>query len=100
MQRREYVFEESMKVLKGGESVAISISTTSAQSAAILTTNVIVYSAVACWLRQGADPTAVSDGTDQYLPAEVQMRLVDITPGNKLAFKAGASGTVYLTQGA
>lgn len=100
MQRREYVFEESMKVLNGGESVAISISTTSAQSAAILTTSVVVYSTVECWLRQGSNPTAVSDGTDQYLPAETQMRLVDITPGNKLAFKAGASGTVYLTQGA
>ena len=100
MSRREYVFEESMKVLNGGTSVAISISTTSAQSAAILTNSIVVYATVACWLRQGSNPTALSDGTDQYLPAEVQMRLVDITPGNKIAFKAATSGTVYLTQGA
>lgn len=97
MSRREYVFEESMKVLKGGESQAVSISTTSAQSTAILSSRVVVYATVECWFRQGSDPTALATGVDQYLPAGVQMRLCDITPGNKLAFKAGSSGTVYIT---
>ena len=97
MQRREFVFEESMKVLNGGESQAVSVSTTSAQSAAILGSRVVVYSTVECWLRQGSNPTALSTGVDQYLPAGVQMRLCDITPGNKLAFKSSTSGTVYIT---
>lgn len=97
MQRREFVFEESMKVLNGGESQAVSISTTSAQSAAITTNRVVVYATVECWFRQGSNPTALSTGVDQYLPAGVQMRLVDIKPGNKLAFKAASSGTVYIT---
>ena len=86
-----------MKVMNGGESAAISISTTSAQTSVIKSTTAVVYATVECWLRQGANPTALSDGTDQYLPAGVQMRMVDITPGNKLAFKAASSGTVYIT---
>lgn len=86
-----------MKVLNGGESQSVSISTTSAQSTAITTNRVVVYATVECWFRQGSNPTALSTGVDQYLPAGVQMRLVDIKPGNKLAFKAASSGTVYIT---
>ena len=100
MQRREHVFEESMKVLNGGTSYAISISATSAQSAAILNDNAVAYSTVDCWIRQGTNPTALANGTDQFLPGLVQMRLVDIEPGNKIAFVAGGAGTVYLTPGA
>ena len=100
MQRRDYVFEESIKVLNGGESAAVSISASSAQSAALLTNRVVIYSTVACWIRQGSNPTALSNGTDQYIPAETMMRLTDITPGNKIAFIAGSAGTVYITPGA
>ena len=100
MQRREYIFEESMKVLNGGTSAAVSISATSAQSAVIATNRVVLYSTVACWIRQGADPTALGNGTDQFIPAETMMRLTDITPGNKLALIAGGAGTVYITPGA
>lgn len=52
-------------------------------------------------MRQGSNPTAVSDGTDQILPANNWVRLENLTIGNKLAFKtASGSGTVYLTNGA
>ena len=100
MQRREYIFEESMVSLTGGQSSAVSVSGTSAQSAAITTGRAVLYSTTDVFFRQGADPTAVATGADQILPANSLMRLVDITNGNKLAFKtAGTTGTVYITPG-
>ncbi len=41
-----------------------------------------VVSTVACFVRQGTNPTALSDGTDQYLPANVPMRLTGFTGGS------------------
>jgi len=82
----------------GGKSQAVSVSTTSAQSAAISEGVVNVYSTVDVFFRQGVNPTALSDGTDQFLPAGLLITISGITVGNKLAFKAASSGTVYLTR--
>lgn len=94
------VQEISIVVDDGGRSQAISISSTSAQSAVINTNSVLVTPTVDVFVRQGANPTALSDGTDILLLASTSYRLA-VTPGKKLAFKtSSATGTVYLTQGA
>lgn len=81
----------------GGGSQALSISTTSAQSAAITTGSVNIYSTVDCFVRQGTSPTATSDGTDQFIPGGLLIRISGIKSGSKLAFKALQTGTVYIT---
>lgn len=98
------VFEHSINVLEGGQSSKISISTSSAQSATFTFPNmpqgyVLITPDVPCFVRQGVNPTAVSDGTDQYLPANTIYRAF-VNSGNKLAFiTASGTGNVYLTPG-
>lgn len=83
-----------------GLSQALSISSTSAQSAVINAGSVVVTPTVDCFVRQGSNPTAVSDGTDMFLLGSVSYRL-SLPRGNKLAFKTtAASGTAYITPGA
>lgn len=100
--------EVTMNVLTGGQSHSVAISSTSAQSNALGTAvanpgglDAVVTPSVDCFVRQGANPTALSDGTDQFLVAGNSYRLSGIVGGNKLAFKTtAASGTVYITPGA
>lgn len=82
----------------GGNSQLISVSTTSAQSAAITEGTVNIYSTVDVFVRQGVSPVALSDGTDQFVPAGLLIRISGIVSGSKLAFKSASSGTVYLTR--
>ncbi len=92
--------EVSLVADSGGLSQAVALSTTSAQTAVLNCNYVLVELTAAGFYRQGANPTALSDGTDQYLAANVKYR-VNITPGNKLAFKlATGTGTAYVTPGA
>lgn len=82
-----------------GKCQRISISGTSAQSAAIPSDNVLVYATTDCFVRQGSNPTALSDGTDQFVPAFSLFRL-SIRRGSHLAFiSTGGTGLVYLTPG-
>ncbi len=91
--------ETSLIIDAGGRSSSISISTTSAQSAASENGEAIFYSSVDCFVRSGANPTALSDGTDMFVVAGNQYR-VRFAPGHKLAFKtASGTGTVYFTPG-
>lgn len=93
-----HVAPQSFQVSTGGTSQAVSVSTTSAQSTAINSPTAMLYSTVDVFLRQGSNPTAVADGTDQILPAFTLVRAYKITVGNKLAFKtASGTGTVYIT---
>ncbi len=100
------VRQVSVKATAGGDSTSVAISGASAQSAALTNAapnanqqvDVLVWSTVDCFFRHAADPTALSDGTDQFLGAGVHYRISGITPGNKLAFKTtGAAGTVYIS---
>jgi hypothetical protein len=89
--------ELNLVARSGGASETVAISSTSAQSSAIASGAVDVYATVECFFRQGPDPTALSDGTDQFLPATKLTRIV-LEKGNKLAFKTtAASGSAYLT---
>lgn len=100
------VFEHSINTLTGGQSSKVSISTTSAQSAtfgaatdAVPNQYVLVTPDVTCFMRQGVNPTAVSDGTDQIILANTTYRTF-VNSGNKLAFiTASGTGNVYLTPG-
>lgn len=93
----------SMTASNGGLSQAVSISSTSAQSAVIPSTFCVVYATTDCWMRKGSNPTALSNGTDQFLPANALLRLDGFAPGgtDKIAFiTSSATGTVYITPGA
>jgi len=87
---------QAQKIAIGGTCQAVSISGTSAQSAAITAGVVHITPTVDCFVREAANPTAVSDGTDEFLlAAATQAKTVQY--GNKLAFKTtGAAGTVYI----
>lgn len=94
------MLQVSLVADEGGKSQALSISGTSAKSTAINAPYAVITVTTACFMRQGADPTATSDGTDLYLVPDTTYR-VNLTQGNKLAFKtSGASGTAYITPGA
>lgn len=93
--------EQSIEVLTGGQSESVAISSTSAQSAVINTGDVVIVSTVDCFIRQGTSPTALSDGTDQFILANVAFRLTGIVKGSKIAAKtSAASGTLYISPGA
>jgi hypothetical protein len=84
----------------GGRSQAVAISSTSAQSTALDAEYAVVTLTTAGFVRQGANPTATSDGTDIFLLADVTYRL-NIKRGNKLAIRtSGLTGTAYITPGA
>lgn len=95
------ILEASVLALAGGQSQALAISGTSAQSAAITTSFAKITPTVDCFFRAAANPTALADGTDDFLLGGVSYRIIGITSGHKLAFKtSGATGTVYITPGA
>lgn len=86
----------------GGISQKIAISGASAQSAAFMSGQPIyvnLYVDTDCFARCGANPTALSDGTDQFIPSGPLFRYGPIPIGYKLAFKTAAgSGFAYITQ--
>ena len=92
--------EVSIVIDDGGRSQALSISGTSAQSNVINSDYALVTLTTAAFVRQGTSPTAVVDGSDIYLLADITYR-VNLTRGNRLAFRtSGATGTAYITPGA
>lgn len=103
------ITEISMEILSGGQSQKVAISTASAATAAITAAQIptgrvvipaVVTPDVDCFVRRGAAPTAVSDGTDQLLKAGNAYRC-EMGLGDKLAFiTASGSGNVYFTPGA
>jgi hypothetical protein len=95
------VSESSIFANTGGTSQAVSISSVSAQSSAITDGFAVVTPTTDCFFRAGANPTALSNGTDQILLGGNTYRITNITSGHKLAFiTTSATGTVYITPGA
>lgn len=96
----QFVKDITVDASQGGTSELIAVSATNAQSEAISSGVAIVTPRVDVYMRQGADPEATADGSDQLLLANVAYR-VKLTPGNKLAFKAASdAGNVHLTPAA
>jgi acetyl-CoA acetyltransferase len=100
------ISEITIEITAGGTSQKLAISSTSAQSAAAAAAatenkgapiKYLVTPDVNCFVRKAANPTAVSDGTDQLLLANNTYR-VELMDGEKLAFiTTAASGSVYIT---
>ena len=86
--------------LPAGISQKITVTTSSAQTAAIAANSATIYSTVNVFVRQGTNPTAVADGTDQFIPADTFISLEGLTAGNKIAIIGEGSGTAYITPGA
>lgn len=83
-------------IAAGGTCQKIAISTTSAQSVSIPGVVVHVTPTTDCFVRDGSNPTALSDGTDHFLVANATQEF-RVTPGDKLAFVTSASsGSVYV----
>ena len=89
----------SINALTGGQSEKVTISSTSAQTAVINSTIATVTPSVDCFFRKGANPTALADGTDQILLGGNTYRIGGLVSGEKLAFIAVGSGSVYVTPG-
>lgn len=95
------VMPDSIQATSGGQSESVALSGTSAQSSAILSDRCTVFVTVDCFIRHGSNPTALSTGVDDIIPAGNKVRISGIIPGNKLAFiTGGATGTAYITPGA
>lgn len=106
------VTQVSIAALSGGQSSKVGASTTSAQSATIATSTaagqkgdpvkVVITCDAAVFMRYdpAGNPTAVADGTDQYLAANVPYR-TEVVGGGKFAFITGTgTANVYITPGA
>lgn len=92
------VSQESAHLYSGGQSQSVAVTTTSAQSTAISNSKTVVLcSTVDCFVRQATNPTALSNGTDQFLPAYTQLRYAGFVSGNKIAVIGTGSGTLYIT---
>lgn len=91
------VSQETQQVYAGGTSQQVTVSTSSAQSSVLNCKSVVIFSTVSGFMRQGSNPTALSNGTDQYVPGNTLLRYAGITPGNKLAFIGTGAGTLYIT---
>jgi hypothetical protein len=100
------VTEISINLTAGGTSQKLAISSTSAQSAAAAAASgeskgvpipYVVTPDTDCFVRKGSNPTALSDGTDQFLASGNSYR-VELMDGEKMAFiTTSASGNVYIT---
>lgn len=88
--------QQASRIATGGTCQKVAISSTSAQSAAIDAHLVHVTPTVDCYVREGANPTALSNGTDHFLVANATQAFT-ITHDNKLAFiTTAASGSVHI----
>lgn len=96
----------TLDVLSGGQSQKVALSTTHAETTAI--TQPITLPAgqpVRCqlaldaagFIRRGTNPVALSDGTDQYIPANTLV-FVHMMAGEKLSIiLASGTGNAYFT---
>lgn len=96
------VIATSVRIGEGGTAHSVAVSAVSAQSQAIESADVVITPTVDVFVRRGANPTAVNNGTDDFLKGSNSYRLRDFQRGQKLAFiKAGADdGTVYVSPNA
>lgn len=91
------VSQETGQIYTGGQSQKVSVSATSAQSTALTCKSVVLCSDVDCFIRQGANPTALATGVDQFLPAYTMVRYFNFQPGSKIAVIASTTGNLYIT---
>ena len=93
----QLISQESGQIYPGGQSQKVTLSTTSAQSTALTCKSLVLCADVACFIRRGSNPTALADGTDQYVPANAMLRFVGFQPNQKIAGIAASAGNLYIT---
>jgi hypothetical protein len=98
----------SQEALSGGQSIKVVLSVASAQGPVItrptdhpkgVPIKCLMTADVACWFRKGTNPTALADGTDQYVPANATIR-IELMEGERIAAIAAGAGNLYFTPGA
>lgn len=90
-----------IQILSGGQSIKVAMSIASAQTPVLTAESYNITPDTTCFVRTGANPVAVADGTDQIMIANQTYRVIPILPGNKIAFILGSgTGNVYLTPNA
>lgn len=83
-------------IATGGTCQKVAVTTASGQSAAINGRLVHLSPTIDCYVREGADPTALSNGTDHFLFANATQPF-RMGYGNKLAFiSESGSGSVRI----
>lgn len=95
-----HVKADSIVTTAGGQSNKITVSSSSAQSVAINSNRMTFYSTVDGFIRFGSNPTALSNGTDDFIPSGNKLRVSGLVSGEKFAFiTTGGGGTLYYTPG-
>lgn len=93
------VAQFSLTIGPGATSQKVNMSTASVPSAVINADYCTVAVTADAFVRAGATPVAVADGTDQFLPAGIYR--VSMVRGQKLAFiLPTGTGVAYITPGA
>ncbi len=93
--------QQSFEAIYAGVSQKVVTVVGSTQGSAFTAkTSVIrVFATKDCHLAFGADPTAVADGTNMFLPAGM-IDYIGVTPGQKVAaIRDAADGVLYITEG-
>lgn len=86
-----------LNVNNGGKGEKFSTSTTAASSAAYDSPGLMFITDAASYVRAGASPTALATGVDQYVPANLLIRIYPWIPGNKLSVIAlTGTGVAYI----
>ena len=93
-----HVIEISLTAQEGGLSSKIALSNLSVQYTVPPKCNSLMVTLdVDCFIRMGTNPTALADGTDQFLLGGNTFRIT-VSPGTKVAFISnGGSGYGYIT---
>jgi hypothetical protein len=92
--------QQSFPTLFPGTSQKVAVTATSAQSAALGATTTLIRVAATqnMHLAFGANPTAVADGTNYYLPAGVT-ECIAVVSGTKIAaIRDSADGSLFITE--
>lgn len=94
----QLVTQETGQIYAGGQSQKVTVTGTSAKSTELNCKTVVLCSDTDCFIRQGMEPVALSDGTDQFLPAYTIVRFYNYHPANKIGvISNGTNGSLFIT---
>jgi hypothetical protein len=104
MSRKYYSYEEILNSIVDPSNVQQKVSFTgtagSSNAFAAQVKSVVVYATEDCWVKFGANPTAVADdGSSVFVPAS-NYRPFIVNAGDKLsAIQDSAGGDIHITEG-
>lgn len=83
------------------QSLAFNSSSAQATNAFQKTTTLIrIFATADCFIKMGANPTALIDGTSYFVPGGI-VDFIGVNPGDKIAaIQSTANGTLYIAEGA